>query len=115
MEYLSEKRRAGTRGVNKDLQDYQELYDVLRNTSIEAFDVSMYLTERGETTEDATSETVANAARRAPANLTPVSPRWAQLDALISASPVGVDGSIESGEFRRFSVQLPAPRYKRRL
>lgn len=91
MEYLSEKRRAGARGVNKDLQDYQELYDVLRNTSMEAFDVSMYLTERGETTEDATSETVANAARRAPANLTPVSPRWAQLDALISASPVGVD------------------------
>ncbi|EMA12533.1 VirB4 family type IV secretion system protein [Haloarcula marismortui] len=91
LEYLSEKRRAGARGVNKDLQDYQELYDVLRNTSMEAFDVSMYLTERGETTEDATSETVANAARRAPANLTPVSPRWAQLDALISASPVGVD------------------------
>ncbi|AAV46024.1 transfer complex protein [Haloarcula marismortui ATCC 43049] len=91
LEYLSEKRRAGARGVNKDLQDYQELYDVLRNTSMEAFDVSMYLTERGETNEDITSETVANAARRAPANLTPVSPRWAQLDALISASPVGVD------------------------
>ncbi|MDQ2072358.1 transfer complex protein [Haloarcula sp. H-GB4] len=91
MEYLSEKRRAGARGVSKDLQDYQELYDVLRNTSMEAFDVSMYLTERGKTNEDVTSETVANAARRAPANLTPVSPRWAQLDALISASPVGVD------------------------
>lgn len=91
MEYLSEKRRAGARGVSKDLQDYQELYDVLRNTSMEAFDVSMYLTERGETREDVTSDAVANAARRAPANLTPVTPRWSQLDALISASPVGVD------------------------
>jgi len=91
MEYLSEKRRAGARGVSKDLQDYQELYDMLRNTSMEAFDVSMYLTERGETREDVTSDTVANTARRAPANLTPVTPRWSQLDALISASPVGVD------------------------
>ena len=91
MEYLSEKRRAGARGVNKDLQDYQELYDVLRNTSMEAFDVSMYLTEHGETREDVTGDAVANAARRSPANLTPVTPRWAQLDALVSASPVGMD------------------------
>ncbi|WP_208644664.1 hydantoinase/oxoprolinase N-terminal domain-containing protein [Haloarcula quadrata] len=28
---------------------------------------------------------------------------------------IGANGSIESGEFRRFSVQLPAPRCKRRL
>ncbi|WP_424004767.1 VirB4 family type IV secretion system protein [Haloarcula salina] len=91
MEYLAEKRRAGARGVSKDLQDYQELYDVLRNTSMEAFDVSMYLTERGETRKDVTGDAVANAARRAPANLTPVTPRWSQLDALISASPAGVD------------------------
>ncbi|MBV0903509.1 VirB4 family type IV secretion system protein [Haloarcula salina] len=91
MEYLSEKRRAGSRGVSKDLQDYQELYDMLRNTSMEAFDVSMYLTERGETREDVTGDAVANTARRAPANLTPVTPRWSQLDALVSASPVGVD------------------------
>ena len=91
MEYLSEKRRAGARGVSKDLQDYQELYDVLRNTSMEAFDVSMYLTEHGDSQEDVTGDAVANAARRAPANLTPVTPRWAQLDALVSASPVGVD------------------------
>jgi len=91
MEYLSEKRRAGARGVSKDLQDYQELYDVLRNTSMEAFDVSMYLTEHGETREDVTSDAVANAARRTPANLTPVTPRWAQLNGLVSASPVGMD------------------------
>jgi len=47
-EYLTEKHRAGARGVRKDLEDYQALYDVLRNTSMRAFDVSMYLSARGE-------------------------------------------------------------------
>ncbi|WP_226023579.1 VirB4 family type IV secretion system protein [Halomicrobium salinisoli] len=90
-EYLTEKRRAGARGVRKDLQDYQALYDVLRNTSMQAFDVSMYLTVRGDSRSDVDAEAVANTARRAPANLTPVTPRWAQLDALTAASPIGLD------------------------
>jgi hypothetical protein len=90
-EYLSEKRRAGARGIRKDLDDYQEMYDVLRNTSMRAFDTSMYLTVRGPTPEEIESDAVSNMARRSPANLTPVTPRWAQLDTLVSASPVGVD------------------------
>jgi hypothetical protein len=92
-EYLSSKRRAGARGVRKDLEDYQELYDVLRNTPMKAFDVSMYLTARGGTFDiaDSAGEAVAKSARRAPANLTPILSRWAQLDTLVSASPVGVE------------------------
>ncbi|MDG5778327.1 transfer complex protein [Haloarculaceae archaeon H-GB1-1] len=91
VEYLEDKHRAGARGIRKDRDDYQELYDVLRNTSMTAFDVSMYLTVRADTRANLDSESVANAARRAPANLTPVTPRWAQKDALVSASPIGVD------------------------
>jgi hypothetical protein len=90
-EYLSEKRRASARGVEKDLADFQEMYDVLRNTSMTAFDVSMYLTVRGDRREDLDDEAVANAARRSPANLTPIVPRWAQLDTLVSTSPIAVD------------------------
>jgi len=91
VEYLAEKRRAGARGMQKDLADHQELYDVLRNTSMKAFDVSMYLTVRGESEETLDIDSVANTARRGPANLTPVTPRYAQLDALTSNSPVGID------------------------
>jgi len=91
VEYLSEKRRAGARGVQKDLEDYRELYDVLRNTSMRAFDTSMYLSVRGETHDGIDSEAVASTARDSPANLTPVVPRWSQLDSLVSGSPIGVD------------------------
>ncbi|SNZ15345.1 hypothetical protein SAMN06269185_2463 [Natronoarchaeum philippinense] len=90
-EYLNEKRRAGARGVRKDLDDYRELYDVLRNTSTRAFDASMYLTARGDAPEEVDTRSVEQLARSSPANLTPVTPRWSQLDTLTSASPVGVD------------------------
>jgi len=90
-EYLSEKRRAGARGVKKDLEDYQEMYDVLRNTPTKAFDISMYLASRGPSQNDLGTDAVTSTARRSPANLTPVTPRWSQLDTLISGSPVGVD------------------------
>ncbi|WP_256393038.1 VirB4 family type IV secretion system protein [Natronoarchaeum rubrum] len=90
-DYLSEKRRAGARGVRKDLDDYRELYDVLRNTSTRAFDASMYLTVRGDSPDEVDTRSVEQLARSSPANLTPVTPRWTQLDTLVSASPVGVD------------------------
>nr|WP_245707860.1 transfer complex protein [Haloarchaeobius iranensis] len=92
-EYLNERHRAGARGIRKDLEDYQDLYDVLRNTPMEAFDVSMYLTTRADEpdADRVDVDGVLGAARRAPANLTPVTPRWQQLDSLVSASPIGVD------------------------
>ncbi|RMB08336.1 VirB4 family type IV secretion system protein [Haloplanus aerogenes] len=90
-EYLAAKRRAGARAVQKDLADYQELYDTLRNTPMTAFDISMYLTVRGAEATEIDSDAVARTARRSPANLTPVTPRWAQLDALVSASPIALD------------------------
>lgn len=90
-EYLTEKHRASARGVHKDLEDHQEMYDVLRNTPMQAFDVSAYLTARGKTPDDIGAEEVITTARRAPANLTPVTPRWSQMNALISASPIGLD------------------------
>lgn len=91
VEYLTDKRRAGARGLAKDLEDYRDLYDTLRNTPMRAFDVAMYLTVRSAERETLNTEAVATMARRAPANLTPVTPRWNQLDALVSASPVAVD------------------------
>ncbi|WP_240452104.1 VirB4 family type IV secretion system protein [Halostella salina] len=97
-EYLAEKRRAGARGVRKDLADYQELYDVLRNTQMTAFDTSMFLTVRGDTEDEVDATAVANTARRSPANLTPVLPRWNQLATLSSNAPVAVDRLRESME-----------------
>ncbi|MFB6312274.1 MAG: VirB4 family type IV secretion system protein, partial [Salinirussus sp.] len=95
-EYLTEKQRASARGVEKDLADHQDLYDTLRNTPTAAFDVSMYLSVRGNGASVDTSE-VRTAAQRSPANLTPITPRWSQLDTLVSASPIAIDaleGSI---------------------
>jgi len=98
VEYLTEKRRAGARGVQKDLEDYQELYDVLRNTSMQAFDTSMYLSVRGEGRDTLDIDGVASTARQSPANLEPITPRWSQLDALVSGSPIAVDKLAESME-----------------
>ena len=97
-EYLTEKRRAGARGTRKDLDDYREVYDTLRNTSMRAFDVAMYAAVRGDdrSTLDATTDAVTGLARHAPANLTPITPRWTQRDTLVSASPVAVDALGES-------------------
>lgn len=95
-EYLTEKHRASARGVQKDLEDHRELYDVLRNTSMRAFDVSMYLNVRAAEQDNLQTDVVRKTTRRSPANLTPVLPRWAQSDALISGSPVGVDKLDES-------------------
>jgi len=90
-EYLTEKHRASARGVEKDLEDHQEMYDVLRNTTMQAFDVSMYLTVRGDDPGNIDAESVSTTARQAPANLTPVTPRWSQLKTFTSASPIALD------------------------
>lgn len=92
-EYLKEKRRGNARGVKHDLDDYRALYDTLQTTSEQAFDVSMYLTARGDGRDRATLDTerVRKTARSAPTNLTPVLPRWTQRDALVSCSPIGRD------------------------
>ncbi len=97
-EFLASRRRAGARGIKKDLDDHRELYDVLRNTPTTAFDVSMYLTSRYDTEREVDGTDVRTVARQSPANLSPVTPRWAQLDALVSASPVGVDRLAEQFE-----------------
>jgi len=90
-EYLTEKHRASARGVEKDLEDHQEMYDVLRNTTMQAFDVSTYLTVRGDERDNVDTESVSTTARQAPANLTPVTPRWSQLKTFTSASPIALD------------------------
>jgi hypothetical protein len=99
-EYLEDKRRAGARGVAKDVADYREMYDVLRNTPMRAFDTSMYLTVRGDAPDDIDVNGVSNTARRSPTNLTPVTPRWAQLRTLRSASPIGMDALNETLDTR---------------
>lgn len=90
-DYLAERRRAGARGVKKDLNDHRDLYDVLRNTSMQAFDVAMFLTTRHDSERDVDATGVRTVARQSPANLTPITPRWAQLDALVSASPLATN------------------------
>ncbi|WP_227015643.1 VirB4 family type IV secretion system protein [Haloarcula sp. JP-L23] len=94
VEYLQEKRRASARGLRKDLEDYRDLYDTLRNSSMQAFDVATYLTSRAEDAEQLSESAVRKTARQPPANLTPVTPRWQQLQTLISTSPVG-DNRLE--------------------
>jgi hypothetical protein len=101
-EFLASRRRAGARGIKKDLNDHRDLYDVLRNTPMKAFDVSMYLTTRYDDDHDIDATGVRTVARQSPANLTPITPRWAQLDALVSASPIGVDRLVE-----RFDTKTP--------
>ncbi len=91
VEYLTEKHRASARGVKRDLEDHQEMYDVLRNTTMEAFNVSMYLTVRGNDREEIDAESVLTTARQAPANLTPITPRWSQLETFTAASPIALD------------------------
>ncbi|QSG05130.1 Type IV secretory pathway, VirB4 component [Halapricum desulfuricans] len=88
VEYLTEKRRAGARGLAKDLADYRDLYDVLRNTPTKAFDVSMFLTTSAEERDALDPERVRKTAMRAPSNLTPVTPRWRQVTALTATSPI---------------------------
>ncbi|WP_435102419.1 VirB4 family type IV secretion system protein [Halarchaeum sp. P4] len=94
-DYLSERRRAGARGIARDLDDYQGIYDTLRNTPTKPFDVSMYLTARSRD-GDPDTDRIAGAVRRAPANLTPIHPRWAQRDAFVAGSPVGSDAFGEA-------------------
>jgi hypothetical protein len=101
-EYLQEKRRAGARGIEKDLQDYQELYDTLRNTSTKAFDVATFLNTREDSQAALSTSAVQKTARQAPANLTSVTPRWQQLDTLLSSSPLGYNRLEES-----MSTQTP--------
>ncbi|MDX1747408.1 MAG: transfer complex protein, partial [Halobacteriales archaeon] len=92
-EYLTKHRRTTARGVQKDIEDYQSLYDILRNTPMSLFDVSMYLTVHGRDSGDVVvdAQEVMRTARSSPANLVPICPRWRQLDTLVSASPVGLD------------------------
>jgi hypothetical protein len=101
-EFLASRRRAGARGIKKDLNDHRDLYDVLRNTPMKAFDVSMYLTTRHDAEHEVDAAGVRTVARQSPANLTPITPRWAQLDALVSTSPIGVDRLAE-----RFDTKTP--------
>jgi hypothetical protein len=98
LQYLGEKHRASARGVRADLEDYQELYDVLRNTPTRAFDVSMYLSTHAKTEDALRSrvDAVGSVARRAPVNLAPILPRWQQQQALQAGSPFGVDALAES-------------------
>ncbi|WP_159903759.1 VirB4 family type IV secretion system protein [Salinirussus salinus] len=95
-EYLQEKHRASARGVQRDLEDHQEMYDVLRNTAMQAFDVSMYLTLRDDERETLPTEAVTTRLRQAPTNLTPIVPRLAQLQAFTAASPVARDRGVEA-------------------
>jgi hypothetical protein len=95
-EYLQEKHRASARGVQRDLEDHQEMYDVLRNTAMQAFDVSMYLTLRDDERETLPTEAVTTRLRQAPTNLTPIVPRLAQLQAFTAASPVARDRGVET-------------------
>jgi type IV secretory pathway VirB4 component len=72
------------------------MYDVLRNTAMQAFDVSMYLTLRDDERETLPTEAVTTRLRQAPTNLTPILPRLAQLQAFTAASPVARDRGVET-------------------
>ena len=88
-----ERRDVDARGVQKDLEDAEEMYDVVRNTPTEVFDVSTYVTVR-EDTRDALESAASNVRaglRRAPANIRPVTASRRQDLAARSTSPVAKD------------------------
>jgi len=88
-----ERRDVDARGIQKDLEDAEEMYDVVRNTPTEVFDVSTYVTVR-EDTRDALETAASNVRaglRRAPANIRPVTASRRQDLAARSTSPVAND------------------------
>jgi hypothetical protein len=88
-----ERRDVDARGVQKDLEDAEEMYDVVRNTPTEVFDVSTYVTVR-EDTRDALESAASNVRaglRRAPANIRPVTASRRQDLAARSTSPIAYD------------------------
>ncbi|MFB6284017.1 MAG: VirB4 family type IV secretion system protein [Halobacteria archaeon] len=92
-ERKKERRDVDARGVQKDLEDAEEMYDVVRNTPTGVFDVSMYVTVRSENREslDSVSDQTRATLKRAPANITPVTAVRRQDEALRSNSPVCLD------------------------
>ncbi|MFP4174925.1 MAG: VirB4 family type IV secretion system protein, partial [Halobacteriales archaeon] len=88
-----ERRDVGARGVQKDLEDAEEMYDVVRNTPTEVFDVSTYVTVREDTREalESAASDVRAGLRRAPANIRPVTASRRQDLAVRSTSPVAYD------------------------
>ena len=88
-----ERRDVDARGVQKDLEDAEEMYDVVRNTPTEVFDVSTYVTVREDTRDalESASSNVRAGLRRAPANIRPVTASRRQDLATRSTSPVAKD------------------------
>lgn len=88
-----ERRDVDARGVQKDLEDAEEMYDVVRNTPTEVFDVSTYVTVREDTREalESAASDVRAGLRRAPANIRPVTASRRQDLAARSTSPIAYD------------------------
>ena len=88
-----ERRDVDARGVQKDLEDAEEMYDVVRNTPTEVFDVSTYVTVREDTREalESAASDVRAGLRRAPANVRPVTASRRQDLAARSTSPIAYD------------------------
>jgi len=88
-----ERRDVDARGVQKDLEDAEEMYDVVRNTPTEVFDVSTYITVREETRDalESAASDVRAGLRRAPANIRPVTASRRQDLAVRSTSPIAYD------------------------
>ncbi len=88
-----ERRDVDARGVQKDLEDAEEMYDVVRNTPTEVFDVSMYVTVREDSRQalDTAAGNVRAGLRRAPANVRSVTASGRQDLAARSTSPIARD------------------------
>lgn len=88
-----ERHDVDARGVQKDLEDAEEMYDVVRNTPTEVFDVSTYVTVRADSQEEleSASEKARATLKRSPANITPVTAVRRQDAAFRSVSPLGND------------------------
>jgi len=88
-----ERHDVDARGVQKDLEDAEEMYDVVRNTPTEVFDVSMYVNVREDTRDalETASSDVRAGLRRAPANIRPVTAVRRQDMGIRSTSPIAKD------------------------
>ncbi|MDY6778971.1 MAG: hypothetical protein SV760_00155 [Halobacteria archaeon] len=88
-----ERRDVDARGVQKDLEDAEAMFDIVRNTPTEVFDVSTYVNVRADTEEEleSVSEQVRATLKRSPANVTPVTAVRRQDKGVRSTSPVAFD------------------------
>lgn len=89
----SEKSLISQRRKKQEFEQTSEIYEALKQTDTELFDVAMYVTIRGDTEDelDAATDELLKVMRSAPALLKPAPLTHRQIDGMKAVSPIGDD------------------------